>query len=122
MQLKIINADNGYIVNGADFVTVTGVETDFTKQRWATGAKLGTVASCSTHRNATFCRAVCRGRTTGVGSVSAQPPKPALCHSPYLHCTALLVLSVRSAGPAMNDRNGHHGLWIQGSSNVLMTK
>lgn len=33
VQLKIINADNGYIVNGADFVTVTGVETDFTKQR-----------------------------------------------------------------------------------------
>ncbi|KAL4422481.1 hypothetical protein ABPG75_008678 [Micractinium tetrahymenae] len=57
-NLKIINADNGYIVNGADFVTVTGVETDFTKQR---------------------------------------------------------------AGPGMNDRNGHHGLWIQGSSNVIMT-
>ncbi len=33
LQLKVINGDNGYIVNGADFVTVTGVETDFTKQR-----------------------------------------------------------------------------------------
>ena len=33
MQLKVVNADNGYIVNGADFVTVTDIGTDFTKQR-----------------------------------------------------------------------------------------
>jgi hypothetical protein len=33
VQLKVVNADNGYIVNGADFVTVTDIGTDFTKQR-----------------------------------------------------------------------------------------
>ena len=36
-QLRVVNADNAYIVNGADFVTVTDVVTDFTKQRWVLG-------------------------------------------------------------------------------------
>lgn len=58
-QVRTIDSDNGFIVNGADFVTVTDVVTDFSRPR-------------------------------GQGSVK--------------------------------DRNGHHGLWIQESSNVLMTK
>jgi hypothetical protein len=33
VQLKVVNADNGFIVNGADFVTVTDIITDYTKQR-----------------------------------------------------------------------------------------
>lgn len=58
-QLRTVNADNAYIVNGADLVTVTDVVTDITKTR---------------------------------------------------------------SGPKMKDRNGHHGLWIQQSSLVLMEK
>ncbi|PSC74164.1 sugar phosphate phosphate translocator [Micractinium conductrix] len=57
-NLKVLNADNGFLVNGADFVTVSGVETDFTAAR-------------------------------GVGAVA--------------------------------EMNGHHGIWVQASSNVLVT-
>ena len=43
---------------------------------------------------------------------------PGMSVSPML---SDVLLPSRGSG-AVGDRNGHHGLWIQKSSNVIMTK
>lgn len=48
LQIRVVNADNAFIVNGADFVTVTDVQTDITKTRLA--------LACCTRRAGKICR------------------------------------------------------------------
>lgn len=80
---------------------------------------LGVLGTSAGLRNAALASGLHVLRLVGKGALGV--PAPLRCPA-LLHLALLLALSARSAGPAMNDRNGHHGLWVQGSSNVLMTK
>lgn len=121
----MVDADNGVIVSGADFVTVTGVDTQFSKSRWVViylGSRTsgGGVANDS----ATHAHYLCPWRSCGLaphGIFSSQCPTTPTTPTPTPTPPPLLLYR-GSGSMAKRNVNGHHALWVSTSSNVLVTK
>ena len=119
-QLAVVNADNGIIVNGADFVTVSGVVTEFTQPRRGSWPAYRALRFPVQPGLLPLLLPLLLPMPTLAAAVATQaapaqpptPPPPPLCAAPAC---------CRGLGEA-EGLNGHHALWIQKSSNVLMTE